>query len=238
MAAQIPIKNDPSANMTAMNKVKADKLHEVKALGHDGTWVAHPDLAHIAMDIFNEYILTTNQLHIRREDITVSGKDLLNTSLPNGKITEKGIKENIEVSLLYCEAWLRGIGCSPINNLMEDAATAEICRTQVWQWLHNKSKLSDGRMITQELYEDLRDDEIEKIQHVVGSKTYQEGKFTQAICLFNKLVVQDKWEDFLTLPAYDLILSNDEKKICEDDVTGNEKTDSSIYVTIEREMAG
>ena len=125
MAAQIPIKNDPAANTAAMNKVKADKLREVKA-GHDGTWVAHPDLAHIAMDIFNAHMLTPNQLHVRRADVTVSGKDLLNTSVPGGKITEKGIKENIEVGLLYCEAWLRGIGCSPINGLMEDAATAEI----------------------------------------------------------------------------------------------------------------
>jgi malate synthase len=108
-----------------MNKVKADKLREVKA-GHDGTWVAHPDLAHIAMDIFNQHMLTPNQIFIRLEGVSITAKDLLNTSVPGGKITEKGIKENIEVGLLYCEAWLRGIGCSPINNLMEDAATAEI----------------------------------------------------------------------------------------------------------------
>jgi malate synthase len=125
MAAQIPIKNNPSANAAAMSKVKADKLREVKA-GHDGTWVAHPDLAHIAMDVFNQHMLTPNQIFIRREDVSITAKDLLNTSVPGGKITEKGIKENIEVGLLYCEAWLRGIGCSPINNLMEDAATAEI----------------------------------------------------------------------------------------------------------------
>jgi malate synthase len=125
MAAQIPIKNNPSANAAAMNKVKVDKLREVKA-GHDGTWVAHPDLANIAMDVFNEFMLTPNQIFVRPEDVTVTGKDLLNTSVPGGKITENGIKENIEVGLIYCEAWLRGIGCSPINNLMEDAATAEI----------------------------------------------------------------------------------------------------------------
>ena len=125
MAAQIPIKNNPSANSAAMTKVQADKLREVKA-GHDGTWVAHPDLAHIAMDVFNEHMLTPNQIFFRREDVTITGKDLLKTSVPGGKITEKGIKENIEVGLIYCEAWLRGIGCSPINNLMEDAATAEI----------------------------------------------------------------------------------------------------------------
>jgi hypothetical protein len=125
MAAQIPIKNNPSANTAAMEKVKADKHREVKA-GHDGTWVAHPDLAHIAVDIFNAGMTTPNQLFVRREDVHVRAQDLLNTSIPGGKVTEKGIKENIEVGLIYCEAWLRGIGCSPINNLMEDAATAEI----------------------------------------------------------------------------------------------------------------
>lgn len=125
MAAQIPIKNNPSANAAAMDKVKADKMREVKA-GHDGTWVAHPDLASIAMDIFNAHMLTPNQLHLRREDVSITAKDLLNTNVPGGKITVKGIKENIEVGLIYCEAWLRGIGCSPIHNLMEDAATAEI----------------------------------------------------------------------------------------------------------------
>lgn len=125
MAAQIPIKNNPSANTAAMDKVKADKLREVKA-GHDGTWVAHPDLANIAMDIFNQHMSTPNQLFMRREEVSIRAQDLLNTNVPGGKITEKGIKENIEVGLIYCEAWLRGIGCSPINNLMEDAATAEI----------------------------------------------------------------------------------------------------------------
>jgi len=125
MAAQIPIKNNPAANTAAMEKVKADKLREVK-VGHDGTWVAHPDLAGIAMDVFNAYMPTPNQLFVRRDDVHISAKDLLNTHIPGGKITEKGIKENIDVGLLYCEAWLRGIGCVPINNLMEDAATAEI----------------------------------------------------------------------------------------------------------------
>lgn len=126
MAAQIPIKNNPSANSLAMEKVKADKLREVKA-GHDGTWVAHPDLADIAMGIFNAHMLTPNQLHVRRDDVTITAKDLLNTNIPGGNITVAGIKANIEVGLIYCEAWLRGIGCSPIYNLMEDAATAEIC---------------------------------------------------------------------------------------------------------------
>jgi malate synthase len=235
MAAQIPIKGDEQANGLAMAKVKADKLREVRD-GHDGTWVAHPGLVSLAKEIFDTYMTTPNQIHIKREDFSCTEKDLL--QLPEGTITEEGLRHNINVGILYLESWLRGNGAAALYNLMEDAATAEICRTQVWQWLHNRSKLNDGRAITHCLYEDLRDEEIEKIQHAVGSKGYQEGKFTQAICIFNKLVVQDKWEDFLTLPAYDLILSNDEQKVCEDDSTEENKTDSSIYINIEKEMAG
>ena len=232
MAAQIPIKGDAEANAAAMAKVKADKLREVRD-GHDGTWVAHPGLVSMAKEIFDADMKTPNQLHVKRADFICSEKDLL--ELPKGTITEDGLRHNINVGILYLESWLRGNGAAAIYNLMEDAATAEICRTQVWQWLHSRAKLNDGRTINYELYTDLRDEEIEKIQHAVGSKTYQDGKFTQAICLFNKLVVQDKWEDFLTLPAYDLILSNNEKKVCEEE---QDKTDSSIYINIEKEMAG
>ncbi|HEY6504216.1 MAG TPA: malate synthase A [Chitinophagaceae bacterium] len=235
MAAQIPIKGDEEANAIALAKVKADKLREVRD-GHDGTWVAHPGLVPVAKEIFDFYMHTPNQLHIKRKDFNCTEKDLL--QLPQGTITEEGLRHNINVGILYLESWLRGNGAAAIYNLMEDAATAEICRTQVWQWIHNKAKLSDGRVITHCLYEDMRDDEIEKIQHAVGSKAYQEGKFTQAICIFNKLVVQDKWEDFLTLPAYDLILSNDEKKVCEDDQPAENETSSSLLVQIEKEMAG
>jgi len=232
MAAQIPVKGNKEANDIAMAKVKADKLREVRD-GHDGTWVAHPGLVSIAKEIFDTHMKTPNQLHIKRTDFHCTEKDLL--ELPQGTITEEGLRHNINVGILYLESWLRGNGAAAIYNLMEDAATAEICRTQVWQWLHGRSKLNDGRTITYELYADLRDEEIEKIQHAAGSKAYQEGKFTQAICLFNKMVVQEKWEDFLTLPAYDLILSNDEKKVCEED---QYKTDASIYVNIKKEMAG
>lgn len=231
MAAQIPIKGDEESNGLAMAKVKGDKLREVRD-GHDGTWVAHPGLVSIAKEIFDTYMKTPNQLHVKRTDFSCTEKDLL--ELPGGTITEEGLRHNINVGILYLESWLRGNGAAAIYNLMEDAATAEICRTQVWQWLHSKAKLNDGRTISYELYSDLRDEEIEKIQHAVGSKAYQDGKFTQAICVFNKLVVQDKWEDFLTLPAYDLILSNDEKKECED----QDKTDETIYVNIKKEMAG
>jgi malate synthase len=235
MAAQIPVKGNEEANAEALAKVRADKLREVRD-GHDGTWVAHPGLVNVARQIFDAYMKTPNQIHIKRDDFKCTENDLL--QLPVGTITEQGLRHNINVGILYLESWLRGNGAAALYNLMEDAATAEICRTQVWQWLHTRSKLSDGRTITHELYEDMRDDEIEKIQHAVGSKTYQEGKFAQAICIFNKLVVQDKWEDFLTLPAYDLILSNDEKKVCEEDIATVNENNSSIFIHIGKEMAG
>ncbi len=159
MAAQIPVKGNEEANALAMAKVKTDKLREVRD-GHDGTWVAHPGLVPVAKDIFDTYMPTPNQLHVKREDFQCTEKDLL--ELPQGTITEEGLRHNINVGILYLENWLRGNGAAAIYNLMEDAATAEICRTQVWQWLHNNVKLNDGRTITHSVYEDLRDDEIEK----------------------------------------------------------------------------
>lgn len=238
MAAQIPVKNNDKANEEALEKVKADKLREVKD-GHDGTWVAHPGLVSIAKEIFDEHMKTPNQLHIKREDFICTEKDLL--MVPQGTITEKGLRHNINVGILYLESWLRGQGAAAIYNLMEDAATAEICRTQVWQWIHNKAKLDDGREINLSLYEDLRDDEIEEIRHAAGSKGYQDGMYVQAICIFNKLVVQDTWEDFLTLSAYDCILANDDKKICvtiTDHADEDETGDTSILINMEKERAG
>ena len=148
MAAQIPIKNDAEANETALAKVRADKLREVKA-GHDGTWVAHPGLVAIAKDIFDEHMKTPNQISVKRPEVHITQADLL--KVPQGEITEKGLRLNIDVGIQYLESWLRGNGCVPIYNLMEDAATAEISRTQVWQWLHHGAKLSDGRTVTLEL---------------------------------------------------------------------------------------
>src|SRR5881409_2108645 len=148
MAAQVPIKNDPVANEKALEKVRQDKLREVKA-GHDGTWVAHPGLVPIAKAIFDEYMKTPNQIHLKREEVNVTAKDLL--EVPKGEITEAGLRLNIDVGLQYLEAWLRGNGCVPIYNLMEDAATAEISRAQVWQWVRHGAKLSDGRPVTREM---------------------------------------------------------------------------------------
>jgi len=238
MAAQIPVKNDERANEEALEKVKADKLREVKD-GHDGTWVAHPGLVALAKEVFDEHMKTPNQLHNKREDFICTEKELL--TVPQGTITEKGLRHNINVGILYLESWLRGHGAAAIYNLMEDAATAEICRTQVWQWIHNKAKLDDGREINLCLYEDLRDDEIEEIRHAVGSKAYQDGMYVQAICIFNKLVVQDKWEDFLTLSAYELILANDDKKVCvtiTDHADEEDTSETSILINMGKERAG
>lgn len=206
MAAQIPIRGNESANEAAMEKVKTDKLREVKD-GHDGTWVAHPGLVALAKAIFDEHMKTPNQISNKRTDFSCTEADLL--QLPEGIITEEGLCHNINVGILYLESWLRGQGAAALYNLMEDAATAEICRTQVWQWLNSGALLSDGRKITTQLYETCRDAEIEKIKKITGDQMFQNGKFTQAIQLFNQMVMQQKWEDFLTLPAYECILQNE-----------------------------
>ena len=198
-------------NKAALEKVKADKIREVRD-GHDGTWVAHPGLVPVAMEVFNEHMPSRNQLSIKREDFNTSAKELL--EVPTGTITAEGICSNIHIGILYLESWLRGQGAAAINNLMEDAATAEISRTQVWQWLHNGVKLSDGRVFNYELYTDLLHDEIINIRETVGCDQYQKGQFVQAVCLFNKLVVQPEFEEFLTLSAYDIILSNNQQQVC------------------------
>ncbi len=199
MAAQIPIKNNPAANEAALAKVRADKEREAKD-GHDGTWVAHPGLVQVAKDIFDKHMSTPNQIHNKREDVNISQEDLL--KLPEGSITEEGLRLNINVGILYIESWLRGVGAAAIYNLMEDAATAEISRTQVWQWLHNKAKLEDGRTITYELYNGLLKDELKKIKDYVGEERYRTGKFGLATELFDKLVVNREYREFLTLDAY------------------------------------
>ena len=203
MAAQIPIKNNEEANKAAFTKVSADKLREVTD-GHDGTWVAHPGLVSTAMDIFDQHMQQANQITTKkREQFVCTEKELL--ELPHGTITEEGLRMNINVGILYLESWLNGNGAAALYNLMEDAATAEDLRTQVWQWLKSNAKLDDGRVITHALYEDFRDEEIESIKGTIGSKNYSEGNFARAIALFNRLVVQDKFEEFLTTSAYQLI---------------------------------
>jgi len=202
MAAQIPVKNNEAENAKAFFKVKADKLREVKD-GHDGTWVAHPGLVQTAMDIFNEYMPEANQITNLREDVNVAATDLL--EVPKGSITKAGLQQNINVGILYIESWLRGNGAAAIHNLMEDAATAEISRTQVWQWLHRKVSLEDGTPVTQKLVNQMIKDEIPIIKKYVGEENYANGKFDKAIELFTQLIEQKDYEEFLTIPAYEYL---------------------------------
>ncbi len=202
MAAFIPIKNDAAANDNALEKVRQDKIREA-TIGHDGTWVAHPALVATAKAVFDEIMPTPNQIFNKRTDFTCTAADLL--TAPETKITEGGLRHNINVGILYIESWLRGNGAAAIYNLMEDAATAEISRAQVWQWLKNGSKLDDGRVITLELYNKILPEELVKIRAYVGNENYENGEFKRAIDLFDSLVTTAEFIEFLTLPAYDLI---------------------------------
>ncbi|MCI2227741.1 malate synthase A [Polaribacter sp. MSW13] len=202
MAAQIPIKNDDEANQIAFAKVYADKEQEVKN-GHDGTWVAHPGLVAVAMNVFNENMLTKNQIHIARNDVKISEEDLV--EIPKGTITEEGIRKNINVGILYIESWLRGNGAAALYHLMEDAATAEISRTQVWLWLHKNVQIEDGRNFNLAMYQLFKREELLKIKKLVGENKFVNGKFKLAIELFDDLVLSKEYKEFLTLSAYDYI---------------------------------
>jgi malate synthase len=201
MAAQIPIKNDPAANDKALDKVRQDKIREATN-GHDGTWVAHPGLVPVAMAVFNELMPNANQIENKRLDVQVSAADLVRA--PQGNITEEGLKLNIDVAIQYLASWLGGNGCVPIYNLMEDAATAEISRAQVWQWLHTPGTLlADGRPVTVELYQGLVPDQLAKIEALVGTEAFKNGHFTEAARIFDQLVLSEHFIEFLTVPAYD-----------------------------------
>ncbi|CAG8510076.1 malate synthase A [Gigaspora rosea] len=203
MAAQIPIKNDQKANSAAIEKVRADKLREVKA-GHDGTWVAHPDLVKVAMEIFNENLKTPNQIFVRRDDVSVTALDLLNTNV-RGSITENGIRSNISVGLTYMESWLRGLGCVPINNLMEDAATAEISRSQLWQWARHKSRTAEGKTVTAEDLLKLLDEELVKLEKQLGPQKFGESKYGLAKRYLATQITGKEYSEFLTTLLYDEI---------------------------------
>ena len=201
MAAQIPIKNDPAANNAAMEKVRADKLREVTD-GCDGTWVAHPGLVGIAKAVFDEHMKTPNQIHRQRDDVNVTAKELLDFK-PETPITENGLRNNIQVGIQYMGSWLGGNGCVPIFNLMEDAATAEISRSQVWQWIRSpKGVLADGSKVNKEMVKALIVDELARTPGIVGDEIYSAGKYTEGAAMFEKLVMDDNYEEFLTLPAY------------------------------------
>ena len=203
MAAQIPIRNDPERNQAALDKVRADKLREAKE-GHDGTWVAHPGLVQIATDVFDEYMPEANQVARQREDVTVSAADLLTPSA--GEISEDGVRLNLKVGIQYLEAWLGGNGCVPLYNLMEDAATAEISRAQVWQWLHHNATLADGRPLTLALYGQLLEEEMNAICGEVGAARFESGHFQRAMQLFDEMIRADDFSEFLTLPAYQYLV--------------------------------
>ena len=199
MAAQIPIKNDPVANEQALAKVRADKEREAGD-GHDGTWVAHPALVPVAAEVFDRLMPGPNNLGRDRSEVSVTAADLLKA--PDGAITEAGLRNNIAVGVQYLAAWLGGNGCVPIYNLMEDAATAEISRAQVWQWVYHHRSLADGRLVTQPLVASLMQDELGKIRASVGEGAYGAGHFARAAELFTALTANPKFESFLTLSAY------------------------------------
>ncbi|MBS4175625.1 malate synthase A [Bacillus sp. FJAT-49736] len=204
MAAQIPVKNDAKKNEEAFAKVRADKEREARD-GHDGTWVAHPGLVPVAMDVFNREMPTPNQIHSsKQQHIQITEYDLL--EIPTGSITEDGVRQNISVGIQYIESWLSGHGAAPINHLMEDAATAEISRAQIWQWIrHPKGVLEDGRKITMEMYEEMRDEEMEKICRDIGDIEYRARRFDEAVQLFDRLIQEENFIEFLTIPGYEIL---------------------------------
>ncbi len=203
MAAQIPIKNDAAANDAAMEKVRADKLREATD-GCDGTWVAHPGLVGIARMIFDEYMPTPNQVHKKRDDVTVTAKDLLDFQ-PESPITEAGLRNNISVGIQYIGAWLAGNGCVPVYNLMEDAATAEISRSQIWQWIRSpKGMLADGRKVTKELFRQMLPEELAKVRKLLGEEAWKAGRYEEAAGLFDEITTGD-YVEFLTLPGYETL---------------------------------
>ncbi len=199
MAAQIPVRDDPAANEAAMEKVISDKQREVND-GHDGTWVAHPGLVPYAKQQFDAVMKSPNQIDRQLDDVHITADDLLQP--PEGTITEAGLRLNIRVGVQYMEAWLGGNGCVPLYHLMEDAATAEISRTQVWQWLHNGKSLEDGRLIDAALFDRFFAEELDRIADEVGDERFEAGKFDLAAKLFREIIEQDELQEFLTLRAY------------------------------------
>ena len=218
MSAFIPIKSDPVANENAIAQVRADKEREASD-GHDGTWVAHPGLVAVALEIFDRQMPEPNQILKQLPDYHPTAEDLLR--VPEGEITETGLKQNVAIGLGYLEAWLRGIGCVPLFNLMEDAATAEISRAQLWQWVHHKAKLSDGRVVDLALVESMIAGELDRQKIAVDAARY--AAYEAAADLMLALVRAPKFIDFLTLSAYQRVLK--EEGFCPDDkekiVTGH-----------------
>ena len=202
MAAQIPIKNDPVANEAATAKVRADKEREATD-GCDGTWVAHPGLVGIAREIFDRHIPGANQVSRQRPDVQVTAKDLLDFK-PEAPITEAGLRNNISVGIQYIGAWLAGNGCVPVYNLMEDAATAEISRSQIWQWMRSpKGVLDDGRKVTKDMFRKMLPEELARVRRELGEEAWGAGRYEEAAKLFDEITTSDDYVEFLTLPGYE-----------------------------------
>jgi malate synthase len=202
MAAQIPIKNDPAANDAALAKVRADKEREATD-GCDGSWVAHPGLVGIAKEIFDKHMPGPNQVDRQRPDVNVSAKDLLDFR-PEAPITEAGLRNNISVGIQYIGAWLAGNGCVPVYNLMEDAATAEISRSQIWQWMRSpKGVLDDGRKVTRDMFRRMLPEELARVRRELGEAAWNAGRYEEAAALFDEITTSDDYVEFLTLPGYE-----------------------------------
>jgi len=199
MAAFIPNRRDPVVTENALAKVREDKTRESND-GCDGTWVAHPDLVPVALECFDKVLGDRpNQKEKLREDVKVQGADLINIKASGGTISEAGLRMNVSVALQYINAWLNGNGAAAINNLMEDAATAEISRSQIWQWIRHAAKLDDGRPVTRALYTQIRDEELAKL----GGSTVE--RYEESAELLDGLILNDAFVEFLTIPAYDLL---------------------------------
>jgi malate synthase len=204
MSAFIPSKDD-AVNTRAFEQVSADKERE-SSQGYDGTWVAHPRLVSVAQNVFDKKLAgSEHQKNVLREDLEVNQSDLLAVNSVTGTITEKGVRTNINVALLYIESWLRGVGAAALYNLMEDAATAEISRAQLWQWVHNKVVLEDGRPLNTDLYVHFASEELSKVKDVLSAATRDSKRLKQAADILNKLVLDEQFENFLTIKAYEYL---------------------------------
>jgi malate synthase len=205
MAAFIPSRRDAAVNEVALTRVREDKVREAGD-GFDGTWVAHPDLVPTATEVFDGVLgARPHQVERTRGEVSTTARDLLDVRIPGGQITEAGIRGNISVAIQYVESWLRGVGAAAINNLMEDAATAEISRSQIWQWIRHEAHRADGPRISREMVWALEREELEALRTGIGADRYAGGRIEEAIAIFEQVALGEEFAEFLTLPAYEYL---------------------------------